>query len=398
MIKRFYADDDLLKVPHVALFLLGMSLIIGGIFAGYNAPLGLYSQPMGMDFYCFWSAGRLAIEGRVLDIFDPKVLAVFQQTALGAPDGWSLPWFYPPLLLLFISAGFALLPYKLAYFAYLLFSVATYYFLSRRFFPTLKPLHILSFPAFWFNLLSGQNGLLTAVILIGGLLALTRKPVIAGLILAALSFKPQLCLALPVFLLVERRWQTIFAGTLAFLVLVLAATTAWGPAVWSAFANGLQAAQDFNQLDNKIRPESLAHLYGTLKTIGFDHQPAFIANYMFAALAFAVGLRIFMRTEDQVIKYSVIILATLLLPPHLMYYDFVVTGAVIAWLWPRENLRTALVILWWAPIMWPVVAKFGIPQLPLATALLFYHLHQEAAATAATTLKASSPGAPLPAG
>jgi alpha-1,2-mannosyltransferase len=395
MLKRFYADEDLLRVPHIALLLLGVSLIIGGIYAGYNSPLGLYSQPMGMDFYCFWSAGRLAIEGHVLDIFDPKVLATFQQSTLGAPEGWSLPWFYPPLLLLFISAGFALLPYKLAYFAYLLISISAYYVLTRRFFPTLKPLHILSFPAFWFNLLSGQNGLLTAVILIGGLLSLSRQPMTAGIILAALSFKPQLCLALPVFLIAERRWTTIIAGILTFLALTLAATLAWGPTVWSAFIGGLQAAQDFNQLANKIRPESLAHLYGTLKTIGVAHQPAMIANYVFAAVAFAVGLRIFLRTDDQAIKNSVVILATLLLPPHLMYYDFVVTGAVIAWLWPRENLRTALVILWWAPLMWPVVAKWGIPQLPLATALLFYQLHKE---TSAANPATSRPGVTLAAG
>ncbi len=384
MIQRYYADDDLLRVPHIALLLLGVSLIAGGIYMGYDTPLGLFSQPMGMDFYCFWSAGRLAIEGRVLDIFDPKVLATFQQSALGAPEGWSLPWFYPPLLLLFISAGFALLPYKLAYFAYLLISIGGYYALTRRYFPTLKPLYILSFPAFWFNLLSGQNGLLSAVILIGGLLAMTPRPLIGGLILAALSFKPQLCFALPVFLLVERRWQTIFAGALALLALVLAATAAWGPAVWSAFTNGLQVAQDFNQLGTKVRPESLAHLYGTLKTVGFAHHTAMVANYVFAALAFCVGLRIFLRTADQSIKFSIIILSTLLLSPHLMHYDLVVTGAVIAWLWPRENLRTALVILWWAPVMWPFVAKLGIPQLPLATALLLFHLNKEVSETSDT--------------
>jgi hypothetical protein len=108
-----------------------------------------------------------------------------------------------------------------------------------------------------------------------------------------------------------------------------------------------------------------------------------MANYAFAAAAFCAALRIFPRTDDPKIRSSVIILTTLLFSPHLMHYDFVVTGAVIAWLWPRENLRPALAILWLSPFMWPIVAKFGVPQLPLAAAMLLYHLNNPAPAAPA---------------
>jgi alpha-1,2-mannosyltransferase len=386
MLKDIF-EDELLRIPHIAFAMLGVWVISCGIYLGFNVPLGLFEQPMGMDFYCFWSAGRLAIQGHVLDIFDPKTLAAFQQNTLNAPHHWSLPWFYPPLALLFISSIFALLPYKLAYFAYLLISLSGYYFLTRRFFPTLKPLYIVSFPAFWFNLLSGQNGLLTAVVLIGGLISLQRKPATAGATLALLSFKPQLCLVLPVFLIAERRWRAIFAGCVAFVGLVIAATAIWGLEVWTAFFAGLQNAQNFNQLDNKIKSESLAHLYGTLKTIGIPHIPAMIANYVFAVAVLCVALRICLRTTDRSIKYSVIILASLIFSPHLMYYDFVVTGAVIAWLWSQKNLRPALSLLWISPFLWPITTKFGIALLPLATAMLLYHLNKLAAGSAAPDTK-----------
>jgi alpha-1,2-mannosyltransferase len=376
MLKTFYTDEDLLRVPHIVLLIVGVSLVIWGIIAGYNVPLGRFSQPMGMDFYCFWSAGRLAMDGRVLDIFDPATLATFQQHYLGAPEGWSLPWFYPPLLLLFVSCVFALMPYKLAYFAYLLLSLSAYFLLTRRFFPKIRPLYILSFPAFWFNLLSGQNGLLTAVLLIGGLSALTQKPTRAGMLLGLLSYKPQLCLALPVFLIVERRWRTIAAGITTFLAIIMLATVVWGPGVWSAFVTGLANAQKFNHDGDTVRPASLATLYGTLKTVGLDHRTAMIANYVFAALAGCAAILIWLKSDETNVKYAVLILMSLLLPPHLMYYDFVVTGAVIAWLWPKEHLRPALVLLWWAPIMWPVAAPLGIPIFPLATAILITQLYQ----------------------
>jgi alpha-1,2-mannosyltransferase len=373
MLNRFLTDD-LLRVPHCLMLLLGAFMVSKGIYTGFNVPLGQFDQPMGMDFYCFWSAGRLALDGHIHDIFNPKAFAAFQQNYLGAPDNFYIPWFYPPLLLLYISCVFALMPYKIAFLVYLLVSVGSYYFLARRFFPATKPLYIIAFPAFWFNLFSGQNGLLTAVILVGGLLSIARQPGIAGCILALLSFKPQFCLALPIFLIIERRSQTIVAGIGTLGLLVALSTGLWGTAVWQHFADGLSGAQHYNQMTDIIRFEMQAHLYGTLRAIGVNHVPALSLNYAFAAVAGCAAIRIWLQPFDAQVKYAVVILMTLLLPPHLLYYDFVATGAVIVWLWPQENLRPALIILWFAPVMWPVLGKFGIPQLPLAASMLLYQI------------------------
>jgi alpha-1,2-mannosyltransferase len=368
MLKRFL-DEDLLRVPHAAMLMLGLFMVSKGIYTGFNAPLGQFDQPMGMDFYCFWSAGRLTLDGHIQDIFKPKALAVFQQHYLGAPRDFFIPWFYPPLLLLYISCFFALMPYKIAYFVYLFVSIGGYYFLARRFFPTTKPLYVIAFPAFWFNLFSGQNGLLTAVILIGGLIAIQSQPRLAGSILALLSFKPQFCLALPIFLIVERRVQTIVAGLLTLCLLVALSTSIWGTTVWQYFFDGLTGAVKYNQQGSNERHEIQAHFYGTLRAIGFLSGPALILNYVFAAVAGCAAIRIWLQPHAATVKYAVVIIMTLLLPPHLLYYDFVVTGAVIVWLWPHETMRPALILLWFAPVTWPVLGKIGIPQLPLAAAI-----------------------------
>jgi alpha-1,2-mannosyltransferase len=355
--------------------MFGVWIIFHGIVVGYNVPLGNFNQPMGMDFYCFWTAGRMALDGHVLDIFNPKLLTAFQQQLLGAPESLSLPWFYPPLLLLFISCGFALMPYKLAYGVYLALSIGAYYGVSRRLFPKVPPLYILGFPGFWYNLLSGQNGLLTALILVGGLVALAKHPVRAGAILALLSYKPQFCLALPVFLVLERRYQAIFAGIATFIALVAVATLAFGFGVWAAFFDGLREAHAFNLLSGKIRPESLAHLYGTLKASGLSHTLATQLNYAFAALAVCAAVRIWLLSTDLDVKYAVLILVTLLLPVHLHYYEFIVTGAVILWLWPQAQLRPALLLLWVAPAIWLYLPSPGLPMLAIATAALLVQLN-----------------------
>ncbi len=336
------------------------------------------SQPMGKDFFCFWSAGRAVLDGRVLDIFNPKTLAVLQQGYLGAPEGFSIPWFYPPLLLLYLSCAFALLPYKLAYFVYLAISAAAFILLARRFFPTVKPLYVVAFPAFWFNLVSGQNGLLTAVLLIGGLVCLHSRPLLAGALLAGLSYKPQLCLALPIFLLVERRFHTIAAGTVTFVGLILLSTALFGTAVWSVFLEAIQEARNFNHLSGQVRYESFAQLYGTLRVLGVDHALATKLNYGFAAIAAVAAIRFWLISRDQWEKYAVVILLSLLLAPHLIFYDFVATGAIIVWLWPRVSLRPALGLIWAAPFAWPFIASYGIPMLPVAATWILVQLNYAA--------------------
>jgi alpha-1,2-mannosyltransferase len=369
-----YLSDDLLRVPQAFMLVLGLSVIGNGIYVGFNAPIGLFNLPLGMDFYCFWSAGRMTLGGDILSIFDQNAIKIFQQHYLGSTDVAPVWWFYPPLLLLWISCIFALLPYKIAYLAYIGVSVVAYLMLARRVFPAATTLSIMGLPAFWFNLMSGQNGLLFAIIIVGGLVALNKRPIRAGCILALLTFKPQLCLAIPAFLLIERRVQTIAAGVLTAVLLVGLSAALWGIEPWRVFFATLADAQRANHLTGTLRFEYQAHLYGTLRAIGVQHAPAMIANYTFAAVAAGAAIRIWLQPVEPTTKFAVVILMTMLLSPHLTYYDFVVTGAVISWLWPQQNLRPALIILWFAPVMWPVLGKLGIPQLPLAAAMLLYQL------------------------
>jgi alpha-1,2-mannosyltransferase len=355
----------------------GAGLIISAIHRGYDVPISSNGLPLGIDFYCFWSAGRMTLDGRVLDIFNVETLAVFQKNYLNVSGHLSIPWFYPPLLLLYISCLFAVLPYKIAYIVFIFVYISFYIIFARYVFPKISMLFILAFPAFWYNLLLGQNGLLTAVILIGGLLALHNHQRVSGAVLALLSYKPQLCFAVPFFLIVEKKYQAIIAGAIAFVGLIGLSTLLFGLAVWPAFLDGLQRAQNYNQLSGNYQPESLANLYGTLKAIGLTHVSAMQINYLFALLAGCAAIRIWLLSKEAPVKNSAVILMTLLLSPHLNHYEFIVSGAVIIWLWSREYLRPALLMIWLAPMTWLMFPSPGVPMLSIASALILLQLNWE---------------------
>jgi len=67
----------------------------------------------------------------------------------------------------------------------------------------------LAFPGTWINFICGQNGFLSAALLGGGLLLLDRFPLVAGLLLGLLGFKPHLAFLVPVALLAGRHGKAL---------------------------------------------------------------------------------------------------------------------------------------------------------------------------------------------
>ena len=364
MLNRFLTDE-MLKIINSATLLTGLVMVFFAAKAG---------QPVGGDFYCFWSAGKMALQGDAVGIFDIGKITKFQAIDLNVENFSGIPWFYPPLLLLYISCLFALLPYPLAFALYLLACFGGYFFAARWLFPQISPLRLFGFPALWISL--GQNGVLTAIILVVGLELLERSERWAGATLGLLSYKPQFCFAIPLFLLIERRFQAIATGIATLALLVLVTTLSWGTAIWPAFVEGLREAQNYNQLGDRIKPDSFAHLYGMLRTMGVAHATAMPLNYLFAAGAAVAAIFIWLKSAKREVRHSAVVLLSLLLAPHLLYYDFVVTGAVIVWLWPHERIRPALVLLWLTPALGPALAKIGVPAFSIATAVILYELVQ----------------------
>ena len=85
------------------------------------------------------------------------------------------------------------------------------------------------------NIGHGQNGFLTAALLGGALVALDRRPLLAGILLGLLVYKPQFGLMIPIALAAGARWRSFFAAAATVALLTLVTTISFGPQVWHAF-------------------------------------------------------------------------------------------------------------------------------------------------------------------
>ena len=174
-------------------------------------------KPIGTDFSNVWAAGKLVLDGRPEAPYDPVLQHAAEREAFGGRPVPFFGWHYPPLFLI-VAAALALLPYGWALLAWTAFDLSAYLVTMRAILPRPETVLLaLAFPATFVNLGHGQNGFLTASLLGGALLLLDRRPLVAGVLIGLLAYKPQFGVMIPLVLLATARWQVIAAATATVL-------------------------------------------------------------------------------------------------------------------------------------------------------------------------------------
>jgi hypothetical protein len=205
------------------------------------------------DFFGLWSYANFEFENSVSDIYNNDIMLEFQM-GLGTCPKCLLPYAYPPFFLFYILP-LGILPYTIAYLFWALGSVTLYLVASlykhlRRYAVFL----ILFAPATITCFATGQTGLLSSALIVGGFGLVTTRPILGGVLFGLASFKPQLGVLIPIALISARLWRAIAAACVTVLVLVLASGVAFGWSIWQAplpcrLGNGCEGSL---QSDNNV--------------------------------------------------------------------------------------------------------------------------------------------------
>jgi len=343
------------------------------------------------DFVSFWTAGRLALQGHAADAYR-EVPLFFQQVALHHdPDDWAyLAFFYPPYFLL-LCTGFALLPYFPALCLWLVVTCAGYAAALRAMVPkTLREresvwLLFLGYPAVMINAGFGQNGFLSTALLGGAAVWLERQPVLAGLCLGCLSYKPQLGIVVPLALAVAGRWRAFAAAATTVLVLAAAATLAFGTAIWPAFmADMAEAHHNWMDAYNPLYLRFWITVFGAVRL----HDGALALAYVLQTATSLVAILMLVRAirsrpPDARSGRAEIAAIAACIPfcsPFMLEYDLVILAVPMIWLLGealRDGFRrgegVALVFAYLAPVFFKFTAFDDAIKLSViaAAALLF---------------------------
>jgi alpha-1,2-mannosyltransferase len=286
----------------------------------------------GTDFLHFYTLGSLALTHRGADLYNMNVQSQLAAQRVPAAAGIRYLPVYPPQVSL-LFAPFARLSYPCALILWLTLSSLIYglcvYTLWRicpnlRNYPLTVLILALAFPAFWHLIAWGQTSALALACFTLAFFALrAQRELLAGLALGCLMFKPQLGLAAAVIFVDTRRWKVIAGALLSALAQLAAAWIYYGPDSLRAW---IQMLSRFSSLLPLLEPKLYqTHCLRTFWTMLLPWPNLALALYILTALlTLALAARCWRSSLSLPLRYSAVLLATVLVAPHLTVYDLVV--------------------------------------------------------------------------
>jgi hypothetical protein len=345
-----------------------------------NIPRDATTLVVGRDFLNFWMYGRAAWSADPSRYYDPQIYRDALTILLG-PDYPGQNWSYPPSLML-IAAPFGRLPYLAALGIWTVLGLVVFVWAVLRTVDERRLLlPVLLSPAVVFCLISGQSSLVTAAILLTVFACLDKRPLIAGILIGALTLKPQLGLLLPVMLAASGRWR-VFAAAAATGILIAAATTVvFGPQVWSDFVlEGLpvqnQILVDPQRLGTLYYPTIFMNVHGT----GVSYGLAMAVQACFSA--FAVGAIFYAfrsrKDADPRLLAALFFACSICASPYFLAYDTLPAACLAVVLLGSDTLdpqgRTLAKLIYWLPLIQIVLGTWHVPGPALIPPAFAAHL------------------------
>jgi len=219
-------------------------------------------------------------------------------------------------------------------------------------------------PAFFFLVAYAQLSALALALFTAAWVALRRdRHLFAGLALGSLVYKPQLGIAVGVVFLCARDWRVIAGAIVAAAAQLGVALAYAGPAVMRSYAHTLAHLND-----NIALVQEKQHLLQSLAAFFRLLVPwpavAFAAYVIVAAVVLAAVWAFWTSGAPLELRYSLLLVATVLVSPHFYVYDLIVltpAGFLLTnWAIEQSTIRwrTPLVVCLGLLYVAPLVGAF----------------------------------------
>ncbi len=329
-------------------------------------------RPFGDDFVNYWSAPFLALHGRVAEVYDFDAFHAFEQSVTAQTIQY-YHYSYPPVMLL-LTLPLALIPYVPALFVWL--SVTWYGFYRALKLTGGEGVLLLSLatPALFVSAVGGQNGAMTAALLGGGLMLVDRRPIVAGILLGLMVYKPQLALMLPFALFAGRRWLVIAVTAVTAVLLVAISVAAYGVDAWLDYQHNLALLRTVILEDGAGVSHRMVSVFVFARHLGASVSVSYALQAASGLAAAFFVARSWLRNDPAHIRNALVIVGTCLATPYLQDYDLVMGAFVVVWLQmaerssqlPAQWIRAAMALILLVPLVTAPVGKFiGIAVGPI---------------------------------
>ncbi|MEI9930763.1 MAG: glycosyltransferase family 87 protein [Rhizomicrobium sp.] len=328
-------------------------------------------KPIFTDFVAIWTSGKLALQGAALKAYDGATLHGAEAVAIGHNFQGYLGWPYPPTFF-FIAAPLGAMPYAVALLLWVFSTLAIYAAVISKIAQTRTAI-LLACAAPWVaaDITIGQNGFFTAALIGGVLLTMDEMPLLSGIFLGLLTYKPQFGLLFPIALLADRRWTVLLSATVTASTLLALSGVVFGFATFTAFLHNLPQTTQALLVEGGTGWNKLQSVYGLTRWSGGSDN---LARFAQAAISFSCAAGIFWLWRSDAPfprKAAALATASLLVTPYVFFYDFPVLAVAAAWLYrEREFDGKEMGMLAGGFLFSLATAAFAVPFALLSTLLV----------------------------
>ncbi len=346
----------------------------------------------GTDFLHFYTLGALADAQRGSDLYDMDAQAALAAQRVPPARGLKYLPLYPPQVSI-LFAPLAHLSYGWALAVWWMLSAAVYatcVFAVWRACPKFRGygltvlLLAAGFPAFFHLIAWGQASALALACLTGAFFLLReRRKFLAGLVLGCLIFKPQLGLAAAVVFLAIGAWKVIAGAMISVFAQLAAGVLYYGAA---PFGRWIAVIVNVRALMPWLEPKPYqTHCLRSFWSMLIPSAGLALALYAISAIAvlwWTIALWRQQREAPLALRYCSLLLATVLIAPHLTVYDLVILAPVLLlisdWLsaqWAQRGVRILGPLLYFVyllPLLGPLTRWTHVQLSVIAMAACVY--------------------------
>jgi alpha-1,2-mannosyltransferase len=373
-------------------------------------PVGAHgSANLARDFAgVAYVPGVIAWRGDAAALYDlERLKQTLTQVVPVMPDFLRYLPFYGPQLSVFFSP-FARLPYPDALAIWMVLTLATYLacgYAMWRACPRLRGrgaavvVLLLADATLFYTLSFAQISAIALALVVLAFFALrANRPVLAGVAVGSLVYKPSLGVAAAVVFLAAREWRIVIGAAIGAALQYAAAALYWGPPIFAEYAGALVRYAPY------MRDEFYVHHLHSWRSffelLGMPEGAALTAYAIAAAAGLALTVSCWRSPAPLGVRYAVLLIATVLVNPHIYVYDLVILMPAYLLLWndcdggndesgtwneerasrrppfviPHSQFRISLVALlyacYWTPYLAIVAMKWRIQLSVIALSLL----------------------------
>lgn len=324
--------------PRRIVAVLGLTLALGyaafllGCFLQGYWVIDVTGRTIASDFVNLYAAGKLVLAGDPAAPYDWAKQVAAEIAAVGYDFEAGYGWHYPPPFL-FVATIVAVLPFVPAMFAWLAVTGAAYILTIRAIVGDRAGLWLAcGFPAALWNVTAGQNGFASAALIGGALHFLRSRPILAGLCLGFLTYKPQLGVLFPLVLVAGGHWRTIWSAAVTATALAAATWLVFGDGPWLGFLHSLDVANDIVLAQGGPGFLKLQSVYALMRSLGAGETAAWTAHGVIV-IAVMLGLWLLWRSRAAFeLKAAALGVGIVVTTPYLFVYDLVILAVPVAFL------------------------------------------------------------------